>query len=292
MATRTRYGIVLAAAPDSQVFREHVEAVCWGLAELGADVEVLVRPRPDVRNIVIGPQLLLQADPGVRRLPPGSIVWNAEPDVSPFFVRSLPFLGQPDVTVWDYSRRTTEVLRSLGIPARTVPFAWAPTMRTVHRGPPSPDEPLELEPDVDVLFVGSLNARRFAFLQALYRVATRVQVVTAGTYGDARDRWLARARLAVNLHFWDESPNEDPRILHACANGVAVVSEGIPDEPHKEPWARWSGSSSVEDLARLVERELATEGWREQGPRGERAVREIDAATVLREALSETPTPC
>lgn len=270
-----RFCIVLGGqTAHRHVFAELVESLVWGLGELAHEVvEVSDRPRAGARCLVVGPHLLVEADERVR-LPPGSIVYNGEPHCSPLFVRSLRLLAQPELVVWDYSRRTTEFLLALGIPARTVPFAWYPGLV----------RPMAWQArDLDVVFVGSLSERRRRALASLDAAGLRVRHAF-GVYGAARDELVARARVVLNMHYWPESPNEDLRILHAASQGCAVVSEGLPDEPRKLDWAVWTPYPT---LAEECARQLYAETWRKQAAIGFAAVQQTDAATVLREALQE-----
>jgi hypothetical protein len=269
----SRFCIVLAERPHHQVFAEVVESLSWGLRELAHEVEVATMPRAGVRNIVLAPHLLLACGESIH-LEPGTIVYNGEPHCSPQFVRSLRLLGLRHVEVWDYSRRTTEFLLGLGIPARTVPYAWCPTLRRQSASPPARD--------VDVLFLGSNSPRRNRVLAELAAVPDLHTRLLFGMYGAERDDWLARSKICLNVHYWDEGGSEDLRLLLACANSVAVVSEGPPDEPYKSEWARWT---RYEDLVGECGHQVRSGDWRLQAARGFAAVHMHDAVVVLREAL-------
>jgi hypothetical protein len=293
----SRFCIVLAEQPHHQVFAEVVESLSWGLRELAHEVEVATMPRAGVRNIVLAPHLLLACGESIH-LEPGTIVYNGEPHCSPQFVRSLRLLGLRHVEVWDYSRRTTEFLLGLGIPARTVPYAWCPTLRrravfdaryfgAVGDGITDDTQAIAAAAaaaarDVDVLFLGSNSPRRNRVLAELAAVPNLHARLLFGMYGAERDHWLARSKVCLNVHYWDEGGSEDLRVLLACAHSVAVVSEGPPDEPYKSEWARWT---RYEDLVDECVHQVRSGDWRRQAARGFAAVHMHDAVTVLREAL-------
>ena len=65
--------------------------------------------------------------------------------------------------------------------------------------------------DVDVLFVGSLNDRRRTVLDALEAKGAKVERVF-GVYGPERDGWLARAKICLNLHFYEARVFEVVRV--------------------------------------------------------------------------------
>jgi hypothetical protein len=268
----TRFCIVLAEGPHRLVFADVVESLCWGLRQLGHDPEAATYPRPGVRNIILAPHLLLAIDEEVR-IEPGTIVYNGEPLWSPLFVRSLRLLGNPKAEVWDYSRTTTKALADIGIAARTVPYAWSPATSLV---------PLAEPRTVDVLFVGSRSPRRDRILSKLAAVPELSTHTLFGVYGDVCRQWLARSKVALNVHYWPEGGCEDLRLLAANSMLCASVSEGEPDEPYKRPWAKWA---PYDQIAEECVYQAKSGAWQEQALRGESAVRSHDAATVLREAL-------
>jgi hypothetical protein len=279
----SRFAIVLAEQPHRLVFAEVVESLAWGLRELGHEVEAATRPIPGVRNIILAPHLLLASDEHVE-LSPGTIVYNGEPFVSPLFVRSLRLLGKPNVVAWDYSALNVEYLTGLSIPALHVPYAWAPPLCRWPKSGQAEPLPLYSTRNVDVLFVGSSSPRRVRVLEQLQADHPELTVKTLfGVYGEERDGWLCRSRVCLNMHYWDERPpNEDLRLLLACSNAVAVISEGTPDEPAKAEWAVWAPYSElVERTAALV----ASGEWKQQAALGYAAVQECDAVSVVKKAL-------
>jgi hypothetical protein len=280
-----RFCIVLAEQPHRMVFAEVIETLSWGLRELTHEVEVATYPRTGVRNIILAPHLLLASDENVV-LEPGTIVYNGEPHVSPLFVRSLRLLSHRNAIAWDYSRRNIEFLNGLDVPAHHVPYAWAPSLCRWPQLMPGdgPRVPLYSMRDIDVLFVGSSSPRRVRILEDLVARHPELKVKTLfGVYGEERDQWLIRSRVALNLHYWEERPpNEDLRLLLACSNAVAVVSEDTPDEPDKEDWAVWCPYQElVETVAELVH----SGRWKQQAAHGYAAVQRLDAATVVKDAL-------
>src|SRR5439155_882319 len=84
--------------------------------------------------------------------------------------------------------------------------------------------------DIDVLFYGSLNERRAAVLRELARHANvRARF---GIYGAERDQLIARAKVVLNLHFYEAQLMEQVRIAYLLNNGCFVLSEDAPDNPY------------------------------------------------------------
>lgn len=50
-----------------------------------------------------------------------------------------------------------------------------------------------------------------------------------GVYGKERDDLVARARIVLNVHFYEQSRLEVPRCFYLMANGRFVLSEASPD---------------------------------------------------------------
>lgn len=143
--------------------------------------------------------------------------------------------------VWDYSAVNSEALASHGIKARHCPLGYTSSLSNIVRAESAirrhdgevnfmswPDEK-PAEQDIEVLFVGSLNERRSRIIEAIR--AEGIQVIHAVGYGAYRDRLIQRAKLCLNLHFFDDSPFEIFRCLHLVANGKCVVTETSVDDP-------------------------------------------------------------
>jgi hypothetical protein len=117
--------------------------------------------------------------------------------------------------VWDYSAENIGFLRARGINnVRLLPIGFHEALRTIRKDP---------SPDIDVLFYGSLNQRRQAVLDDLARTNTVKRLF--GVYGEERDRFVARSRIVLNIHFYEAQIMEQPRISYLLNNGCFVVSE-------------------------------------------------------------------
>ena len=122
----------------------------------------------------------------------------------------------------DYSLANIKALAAAGIP------------HAVHlpiRGMPSDTRPAPAQArDIDVLFYGSFNARRTAILEALRARGLAVEA-RFEIYGAERDALVARAKVVLNMHFYDTAVFEAVRVGPLLALGACVVSEGAPDDP-------------------------------------------------------------
>ncbi|MDQ8046419.1 MAG: hypothetical protein AAGC46_16760, partial [Solirubrobacteraceae bacterium] len=84
------------------------------------------------------------------------------------------------------------------------------------------------EPDIDVLFYGSMNDRRAAVLNKVRAQGVMLGHMFGG-FGLERDAAISRSRLIVNLHFYDSGILELPRMAYLWANRKPVISEVNPD---------------------------------------------------------------
>lgn len=75
--------------------------------------------------------------------------------------------------------------------------------------------------DIDCLFYGSINPRRVLKLETL----PFKPMIIDDKYGPVMWDLISRAKIVINLHFYDKSPLETFRINEALAYGCHVISE-------------------------------------------------------------------
>lgn len=212
---------VVIVKPDGyahgETFRELAETLSFGLQALGIPSRILVNGfEPGCGHVVLGWHLL-DPEPALH-LPSDCILYNLEQ----FDDRNRELLQRFLVfaerfQVWDYSQRNIEILRKAGLqaPVRHVPIGFVPQLQRIGKAP---------EQDIDVLFYGSLNERRRKILQELEQEGLRVHAAF-GVYGAERDALISRAKVVLNLHFYETSIFEMVRVSYLLANRKAVVAE-------------------------------------------------------------------
>lgn len=196
-----------------RAFDEAADAIHAGLLDLGHSCERSLDRVLDGRTcIVFGAHLL---PPGTV-LPEDAIVYNLEQIVDGSMWVTSAYLDRlRRHRVWDYSARNISALGAMGLRnAVHVPLGHAKVLERV----PSAEE------DIDVLFYGVYNERRLAPIRRLAERGWKVSWVN-GVYGEARDRLIARSRIAINVHFYGESRLEVARCFYLLANGRFVLSE-------------------------------------------------------------------
>jgi SAM-dependent methyltransferase len=110
-------------------------------------------------------------------------------------------------------------LRAAGVGSvRYVPIGYVPELSRI--GP--------VAEDIDVLFYGSVSSRRQAILDELKTRGFNVAQLD-GTYGEERDRVIARAKIVLTIHRTEAKAFEIVRAAYLLTNFKAVVAECGPD---------------------------------------------------------------
>jgi hypothetical protein len=208
----------------------YIHSQCFDEIALGlrSAFRVLGIEAPIVRNaaqlgdkaLVLGANLLDQVPvPSSARL----VLFNLE-QITPYSAwLTEAYLGLlRRYPVWDYSERNITALARLGIRATFCGIGYVPELARI---PAAPE-------DIDVLFVGSINARRKAVLQEISRRGAKLEVAF-GVYGEARDQLIARSKLVLNVHYYDARLLEIVRVSYLLANRKCVVSEAGADTAYE-----------------------------------------------------------
>ncbi len=282
-----RHNIVFVAPAgmtSAAALQEVAETVLHGLRAGGREAQLAVnRIDPDARNIVINPQLLGEAV--AARLPPDTILYNFEQvHGASTWVRPVYVDLVRRFRTWDYSARNVAAWRRF-VPEARVQHVPLGHVEALARIAPAPVQ------DIDVLFYGSLNERRQKVLTALEARGLRVQAAY-DVYGAARDALIARAKVALNLHFYDSRILEVPRVAYLLANRKAVVAEideaTEVDDDLRAAVAGVAYDGLVERCVALVRDDAAR---RELAECGFAAFSRRDEAGILDAALHATDEP-
>lgn len=133
-------------------------------------------------------------------------------------------LNQADA-IWDYDEENVKWLKeNLNIDAVFHPLVYVDELNNI------PQKSYD-EHDIDVLFYGFPNQRRFNiienFCKELWR--TNISVVTLyNCYGEQLNDFISRSKIILNIHFFEESRQEQARLFYLIINGKCVLSEESP----------------------------------------------------------------
>ena len=199
----------------SAAFDELVESFVQAFEALGAQTDSAIN-QPLIGegiNLVFGAHLLA---PTIT-LPPNSIIVNLEQMRDGLFAQPHYLQLLKRHPVLDYSPRNVARLRQQTDNAHVHAFEIG-TMPALSR------IASVAQKDVDVLFYGSINERRRAILDALGAAGLVVKALF-GVYGAERDAWIARSKIVLNVHFYEDQIHELVRTSYLLANRKLVVSE-------------------------------------------------------------------
>lgn len=267
--------VLLTDSIHTQCFAEIADSVEWALKELGHSVQrgATVAAVMDTTNIVFGlrPDNCALFELGA--VPTNTIIYNGEQVTTQSIFPALAKVYK-NFTIWDYSVANSKRYPVFGLKEPRV-------VRPGHCPLLEGRVPADVEKDSDVVFFGSKNARRQQLLDDLRAADMSVLEVPFGLYGAERDAYLARARIAVNVHFYEDSIFESVRCSYLMHNGIPVVSEASAEREE----AKWSLSENVAYDQMVDACRLALRNCHLEGPLQLEGVRAISLLDDVRAAL-------
>jgi len=158
--------------------------------------------------------------------------------------------------VWDYSHNNIKVLKSKGITnVKKFEVGYSPSLETTTR------LSAKIDKDIDVLFYGCINKRRLTMLK---RLSAKHKVsVYNNVWGEERDELITRAKIVLNIHFYDAKILEVVRLSHLVANRAFVISEPGWDDSVNTVWSNRVVMTSYDDMVDTVTKYLADDQLRE-----------------------------
>ena len=215
---------VLAPVPQgfgvANPFTELSQTIFYGLQRLGYHARIVSQlSEADGQIIVVGANILSNDE--AMHLPAGTVIYNAEPvpEVWHQFPGYAKLLRRHKV--WDYSLENAKRLSaSLGKVVEYVPLGYVPELTRIEK--------MDHE-DIDVLFYGTVNARRETVLRRLEAAGLETKRLW-GVYGVERDAWIARSKVVLNMHSYVPGVLEILRVAYLLQNAKAVVAECNPGE--------------------------------------------------------------
>lgn len=222
--------------PHSRCFEEVADGLKAAFAELGLNASVVTDPcHIKETAVVLGANLLAK----LKEKPPQNLIlYNLEQVQEDSKWISDDYLNLlKQYPVWDYSKQNIAALTTRGINAHYCGIGYMPVLTRIA---PTVE-------DIDVLFVGSMNPRRKAVLDAIAARGKNV-VAAFNVYGKERDDLIARAKIVLNVHFYEAKVFEIVRVSYLLANKKCVVSEGGEDRELEAPFDGGVAFAAYEDL--------------------------------------------
>lgn len=208
------------------------------LIDLGHESRVThMVPRDSEDNVIIlGGNLLGDF---AKSIPKHWVVYNLEQlsDDSPWLKQDYVDLLHSH-PVWDYSKANIDFLFGHGISATHLPVGYHRVLTHIA--------PAGIQ-DIDVLFYGSTNERRHHIIDGL--CAQRVNVFHAfNCYGAERSELISRAKIVLNMHFYEAKVFEVVRCSYLMANSKCIVSETGVDKEIEEEYRGGIAFSAYDSL--------------------------------------------
>ncbi len=254
-AANTVAAVTLEAGVDI-LCTHHTRYVAYLIAEslerLGCGPVTILAP--DVRafsdrlHVVVCPQMF-QALPGCY------IAFQMEQSVSSRWFDTAYFQRLENaMAVLDYSLTNIEYLQVEGNLAYRQLF-HVPISNLSK--PLSPSAEAQA-PEYDVVFYGDIhNPRRKAFLDA---IGQRYKLLVVNeVFGEALYAQLRRARLVLNIHYYEGALLETTRIYECLSLGLPVVSERSVDmveHADLEPWVSFTEIGEVDQMLDAIDEQL------------------------------------
>jgi hypothetical protein len=206
------------------VFDELAIGLQGGFKELGIDAPIVEKFCSDHILLLGGNVLPVRLK---MRIPPQTIIFNLEQMGADSPWGGLAYIDMlKRQETWDFSRRNIYELSEMLVDAKLCEIGYAEGLTRIEAE----------EKDIDVLFYGSVNRRRQRVLDELIERGLNVASVFA-VYGQERDALIARAKVVLNVHFYEMSKLfEIVRVSYLMANKVLVVSEVGLDEALEDPY--------------------------------------------------------
>ncbi len=194
--------------------------VRYQLRRLGATVTLAKnRLREDSLNIVFGAHLGFAEDWRRRH---ACIFFNLEQlgaggaAVSEAYMKLLRTSA-----VADYDASNVAAYASDPADVPVLPFLHAPYLESADTLPLA-DRP------IDLLFFGSMNARRRAFIDRIEATGVSVAMFDHPIYGAERDTYIRQSKAVLNCSFYDSARFEQARVFQCLSMGTPVISERRP----------------------------------------------------------------
>jgi hypothetical protein len=136
-----------------------------------------------------------------------------------------------------------------------VPFWNAP-----YLNPPSEEIDLAKRP-IDLIFFGSVNDERKAFLNRVEKAGWDVAVFDSPTYYEERDAYVRRAKAVINTSFYASARFEQVRAFNVLSQGTAFISYVQPGQHIQEEFREhvfWLDERNFDDF---FERQFCSDSW-------------------------------
>lgn len=176
---------------------------------------------PGMRNIVNG-CLILQSIPNY---PPDTIILNMEHLYDESIWLNPPYVYKNLLIryeVFDFNVSNVEYLNKLGNDnVKLIKMGYTRMLKNINS---------KVSKDINVLFYGGINERRGRFINLIKKEIPNVAIYENDLWGLDKTKTISRAKIVINIHYYDPCNLEIIRIFHLLINGKFVISESSNDD--------------------------------------------------------------
>ena len=201
------------------VFKEVAYLWYYALRDSGYSVKIVNHINPDITDLYLilgGHNIMLQ-------IPENYIIIQLEQSINDlgeihFHEKYLKLLhGAKEI--FDYSMKNVENLQqSFHLKSHYVPLGYHELLHNTM--------PFNLtHKPIDILFFGSITPRRHRILEALQLRKKLQIVIRTDLWGTERDQLVAKSKIVLNIHCFEQGILEMPRINYLLHQGAFVISE-------------------------------------------------------------------
>lgn len=120
------------------------------------------------------------------------------------------------IEVWDYSKvNIKNFSKIVSSPVTFMPLLYMSSLTHSNR--------LSTKKDIDILFMGAMNDKRRAFIDKLRNNNINVHVAAYNLWGRKRDNIVARSKILLNTHFYENAILETARLSYILSMGECII---------------------------------------------------------------------
>ena len=199
--------------------QELAELIHFSVLELGLKSQITFNycdNNPSTKNIVLGAHLL--NDNLIEDIPENTIIFNTEQieSITENWKKKILNLARKNIIFWDYSQYNLDYLsKTINIKGKLFQIGYQKELNRINHN---------IDKNIDVLFYGSINARREHIINKLKDRKINVKTLF-GVYGKERDDLIAKSKLILNMHMYDSKIFEIVRVFYLLSNSIPVITE-------------------------------------------------------------------
>ena len=199
--------------------QELAELIHFSVLELGLKSQITFNycdNNPSTKYIVLGAHLL--NDNLIEDIPENTIIFNTEQieSITENWKKKILNLARKNIIFWDYSQYNLDYLsKTINIKGKLFQIGYQKELNRINHN---------IDKNIDVLFYGSINARREHIINKLKDRKINVKTLF-GVYGKERDDLIAKSKLILNMHMYDSKIFEIVRVFYLLSNSIPVLTE-------------------------------------------------------------------